>query len=315
MLYFENRSDDPCFNAAFEEYLFTHFPGEEIFLLWRNRPAVVFGCYQNVFAEICYPTVSEKGIAVIRRPSGGGTVYHDAGNFNYTMIRPAEKGRESDYGSFLDPMIKALCRLGVPAQRGRLCDIAIEGKKVSGSAQKASGGSILHHGTLLYDTDLAALHAVTERRYGGRYETKGIRSAPWPVTNIRASLGDRAPDAETFAARLTEAFLPPDAVQATLPPDALREIEAAAKEKYASWEWTFGHTPAFTYFNRIKLGDFSADVTYTAQKGMIDAFWCTDAGGTARKIDAFAGCRLSLNALQTVCGDVWGAPDLANYLL
>lgn len=315
VLYFENRSQDPCFNAAFEEYLFTHFPGEEIFLLWRNRPTVVFGCYQNVFAEICYPAVREKGIAIIRRSSGGGTVYHDEGNLNYTVIRPIAAKQKTDYDSFLTPMIRALRTLGVPAEQGRLCDIAINGRKISGSAQKTAGNVVLHHGTLLYNTDLKMLHAVTERRWGGTFQTKGIRSSPWPVTNICLSQGAQATDIETFAAHLREAYLPSDASFVTPTPSALREIEETARQKYANWEWTFGHTPAFTFYNRITPNDSPLDITYTAQRGIITSFSATDIRGATRNVDAFVGCRLSLSALQAACRAVWGKEETANYLL
>ena len=137
VIYIENNAHDPAFNQAFEEYVFERVASEEtILMLWRNAPAVVCGCYQNAFAEVDMLRAAERGVAVIRRISGGGTVYHDLGNVNYSVIAPADG--EVDYARFIAPVVEALNDLGVPAAMNRTCDIAVNGLKVSGSAQKTA---------------------------------------------------------------------------------------------------------------------------------------------------------------------------------
>ena len=171
MLYFENSSTDPFFNQAFEDFIFNTYPDDDIFLLWRNRPAVVCGCYQNLFAEVDVPEAQARGVALVRRISGGGTVYHDLGKINYSFIRDNDD-LALRYDVFLTPVVEALNRIGAPVSINRKSDIAIDGLKVSGSAQKATSRRVLHHGTLLYDCDLEALSALSngQRAY---FETKG----------------------------------------------------------------------------------------------------------------------------------------------
>ena len=128
-------------------------------MLWRNGTAAVCESYQNVFAEVNVPAAQRRGMAIVRRPSGGGTVFHDLGNLNYTLIKHCDVAR-LDYAQFLSPMIAALNRLGIPVTMNQASDIAIDGKKVSGSAQPVAKGRALHHGTLLYNTALHDLISV-----------------------------------------------------------------------------------------------------------------------------------------------------------
>ena len=169
MIQIETTSHDPYFNQAFEDYVFRTYREGDVLLLWRNRPAVVVGCYQNICREVHMRALLDRGIPVVRRMSGGGTVYHDLGNLNYTLI--SDQTGPLDYDRCLEPVIRALNALGVPAQKNRTCDIAVDGKKISGSAQKIAGGRVLHHGTLLFDSDLSLLDEITTGR-------KTTRSAP-----------------------------------------------------------------------------------------------------------------------------------------
>ena len=235
VVYIENNAHDPAFNQAFEEYVFEHAaPGETILMLWRNRPAVVCGCYQNAFAEVDMLRAAEQGVDVIRRISGGGTVYHDMGNINYSVIAPAEDA--VNYERFIMPVVKALNELGIPAGMNRTCDIAVKGLKVSGSALKTAKGRVLHHGTLLYDTDLRALHALADGRRG-KFTSKGIQSTPWPVDNMRPHMTD-APDTAAFMAQLRD-HLARHAEVLRLDEEALEAIRVLAAEKYRTWEWTY----------------------------------------------------------------------------
>lgn len=175
MIQIETTSHDPFFNQAFEDYVFRTFREDEVLLLWRNRPAVVVGCYQNICREVHVRALLEQNIPVVRRMSGGGTVYHDLGNLNYTLI--TGQSGALDYDRCLAPVLRALNALGVPAQKSRTCDMTVDGKKISGSAQKIANGRVLHHGTLLFDADLTRLDEITTGRKTTRSAQKG-RSRP-----------------------------------------------------------------------------------------------------------------------------------------
>ena len=161
MITIVNKSTDPYFNQAFEEYVFNNIKDDKVLIVWRNKPAIIVGCYQNICKEVSAYALKKAGIPIVRRMSGGGTVYHDLGNINYTLIH--DKEGFIDYDDFLTPVIDALNRLGVKAHKDRTCDISIGGKKISGSAQKVSSGRVLHHGTLLFDSDLTVLDEITTK--------------------------------------------------------------------------------------------------------------------------------------------------------
>lgn len=177
-----NSSLDPFYNQALEEYLFQNRIEQDIFLLWRNRPAVIVGCYQNICQEVNMRQLKERGIPIVRRSSGGGTVYHDLGNVNYSLMKKRSKILE--YDDFLFPVIEALRKLGIMAEKDRCSDIVIAGKKISGSAQKVTGERVLHHGTLLYDSDLSLLDEITTKNKSVHIQSKASPSAICKVCNI-----------------------------------------------------------------------------------------------------------------------------------
>lgn len=177
MLTVRNVSHDPFYNQAFEEYVYQTYLDDDIFLLWQNAPAVVVGSYQNICREVHVEALRQRGIPVVRRISGGGTVYHDLGNVNYTYIVRASG--TVDYDAVLSPVIAALNEIGVPARKNRTCDIAIGDLKISGSAQRMTKGRLLHHGTLLFPPTSACW----------------IRSPPTGKTTASRAGGHRPPSA------------------------------------------------------------------------------------------------------------------------
>ena len=268
MTVIENPSFDPPYNQALEEYVFEHAaPDERVLMLWRNDPAVVCGCYQNVYAEVNLPRAAELGVAVVRRESGGGAVYHDRGNINYTFIVPP--GEDAGYAALIEPVAAALNRLGIPAAMNRASDIAVNGLKVSGSAQKVKKDRVLHHGTLLYDTDLTRLHELADGQRG-RFATKGVKSSPWPVANMRALLGPGAPDTEAFAALLLAQLAPGERPVRLTSEDEVA-IRALADEKYRAWTWTCGRSPAFEHEAVFLLGNLPVTLKYAARRGVIES--------------------------------------------
>lgn len=233
MLTVLNSSHDPFYNQAFEEYVFEHFREGEIFLLWQNDPAVIVGSYQNICREVHVERLRQLGIPVIRRITGGGTVYHDLGNLNYTYI--SDGGAAIDYDQCLGPILAALNDIGVPARKNRTCDIAIGGGKISGSAQRMTKGRLLHHGTLLFSSDLGVLDQITTHRKNDCFQSKGTQSAICTVTNIREHLA-RPMTIEEFRERLLDRMVPPGSPRLTLTPEQEAEVCRLRDEKYRSWE-------------------------------------------------------------------------------
>ena len=298
MIYIENASTDPYFNQAFEEYVFNKYTDGEILLLWRNSPAVVCGRSQNIFAEVDVNEAAARGVALIRRISGGGTVYHDQGNLNYTIIRDQDQ-LALDYDAFLKPVIAALQKIGVPAAKNRTSDISIDGLKVSGSAQRGTMKRLLHHGTLLYDCDLNALTSLSNGQRE-HFTTKGSPSVPWPVTNIRDHMEDKSMSVEEFSEALLDALLETvpsgqdEIVRRVLTEDELAEVRELADEKYRSWEWTFGKSPAFTYHREFEFNETDMQVDYSAKHGVIQDITFTPRFPDAEA--ALTGQRLDIDA-------------------
>ena len=266
MIQIETTSHDPFFNQSFEDYVFRTCREGDVLLLWRNRPAVVVGCYQNICREVHMRALLDRGIPVVRRMSGGGTVYHDLGNLNYTLI--SDQTGPLDYDRCLEPVIRALNALGVPAHKNRTCDIAVDGKKISGSAQKIAGGRVLHHGTLLFDSDLSLLDEITTGRKNDAFCSKGTESAICTVTNLRPYLQDDC-EIVTFAKRLAEQLLPPGSEHIRLTEQQLAEVRQLADKIYHAWDWTWGKTPAFTYEKNAEFAGKPIFVRYEAKRGLL----------------------------------------------
>ena len=311
MIQIETTSHDPYFNQAFEDYVFRTYREGDVLLLWRNRPAVVVGCYQNICREVHMRALLDRGIPVVRRMSGGGTVYHDLGNLNYTLI--TGQSGALDYDRCLAPVLRALNALGVPAQKSRTCDMTVDGKKISGSAQKIANGRVLHHGTLLFDADLTRLDEITTGRKNDAFCSKGTESAICTVTNLRPYLKDDC-EIVTFAKRLAEQLLPPVSEQIRLTEPQLAEVRRLADETYHAWDWTWGKTPAFAYEKTGVFAGAPIRVAYQAKRGIVSGVTVDcpllDGGLAAALLE---GGRLDPERFSSVCLRV--APDRADELM
>ena len=172
---------DPYYNLAVEEYLF-QTAEDEVFMLWQNEPTVVIGKNQNAYAEVELDVLRERGIHLARRITGGGAVYHDLGNVNYTFI--AKSGQQGiDFAHFTAPILRALAELGIRAELSGRNDLLVDGRKFSGNAQYSANGKTLHHGTLLFDSDLTVLSDVL-RPDEEKIRSKAVRSVRSRVTNL-----------------------------------------------------------------------------------------------------------------------------------
>jgi len=315
MLTVLTHSHDPFYNQAFEEFVFETFREDDVFLLWQNSPAVIVGSYQNICREVHVETLRRLGIPIVRRMSGGGTVYHDLGNVNYTYI--TNQDGPLDYDRCLGPVIQALNDIGVPARKNRTCDIAIGDQKISGSAQRAAGGRVLHHGTLLFQSDLAVLDQITTHHKNDCFQSKGTVSAICPVTNIADHLSKPMTLAE-FGARLLDRMVPPGSPRLTLTPEQVAAVCRLRDEKYRSWAWTWGKTPTFTYEKSGIFAGAPIRVAYQAKRGIVSGaeIDCAalDGGEAARLLN---GSRLDPEGFDEICRTLVGdrVEELMDWLL
>ncbi len=243
LLFVNNQATDPYYNLACEEVLLKELT-EDVCMLWRNHNTVVVGRNQNTYAEVNQDYAAAHGIRVVRRMSGGGAVYHDLGNINFTFIISGADSAFCDYARFTRPILDFLGSLGVDAQLEGRNDLTIGGRKCSGNAQYLYHDRLLHHGTLLYDTVPDVLAGVL-RVPLDKVRSKGIASVRSRVTNIAEHLPVRLP-AAAFFAQLSDYLLAhlPDCVSYSLAPHEA-DIRQLAKEKYGTWAWNYGYSPRY----------------------------------------------------------------------
>ena len=242
MQYLETNSFDSAYNLAFEEYAFERLdPRESYLMLWQNENTIVVGRHQNTAAEINADYVRTHGVKVVRRLSGGGAVYHDLGNLNFTFIMDQE-GAKLDFELFTRPVLRALAQLGVQAELSGRNDLTIAGRKFSGNAQYARRGRVMHHGTLMFDSRLDALTQAL-RPSDSKLEGKAVQSVRSRVTNIREHTDSTMED---FRAALLTALFPEGLAAQPLSESALAEINTLRREKYDTWDWTYGQSPPYT---------------------------------------------------------------------
>lgn len=243
MLEIKNPSTNPYYNLALEEYLLKEKGfDDDLFMLWQNKPTIVIGKNQNVYEELNLGYTEKHKIHVARRMSGGGAVYHDLGNLNFTVIRQDGELQKNDFSFFALPVIQCLAYFGVQADFNGRNDILIEGKKFSGNAQYFYRDKVLHHGTILFSSDLNVLSdALLVKK--SKIESKGIRSVRSRVTNVSNYLpetvtlrdfSDRLSTILSGGARQKEYRLNQEDVQ------AVKELQDS---KYGTWKWNFGESP------------------------------------------------------------------------
>lgn len=299
-----NHSQDPYFNLACEEYLLEN-SSDDIFMLWRNSAAVIIGKNQNAWSEVNTEFTAEKGIYVVRRLTGGGAVFHDTGNVNFTFITDADENTGIDFSRFISPILSALAGLGVTAEQDGRNDIVSEGFKVSGNAQcvyrRADGSRrLMHHGTLLYDADLTKLAAAL-RVNGEKLRSKGIRSVSSRVKNLR-DIGGLELSPEEFTEYLKK-FAEKEYGSSAEELDSREKdgIASLAKAKYSTWEWNFGKSPEHEASRSMRFPWGTAEISYALRQGKLsDISLRGDFFGTEDPSlleSALIGCRLDRSAL------------------
>ncbi len=312
--YLDLTTTDPTFNLAAEEFVFEKLPQDRMYLmLWQNDNAIIIGKNQNTLAEINEAFVAAHGIKVVRRLSGGGAVYHDMGNLNYTVIADADT-EGLDFHRFCQLVVRALEKLGVDAQINGRNDMTIGGKKFSGNAQYTKNGRVMHHGTILFDTNpevLAGALRVDEEKI----RAKGVKSVRSRVTNVRPCLPEDM-TLPAFRKVLLESILediPGEFYEFT--PEDLAQIELL-RRRYATWEWNFGHSPAGTLCKQRRIEGCGSVAAYLdLQHGRIrqvsfrgDFFSTRDPAELGALL---VGCRPERTDLETALTDV----DASRYFM
>ena len=271
MLLIINDSNDAYYNLAAEEYLIDHFD-EDIVMLWRNDNTVVVGKNQNTIEEINRDYVEKNHISVVRRLTGGGAVFHDMGNVNYTVIQDYREGLFSNYAYFTETVRDFLQSLGVCAALSGRNDLLIDGKKFSGNAQCVRSGRMMHHGTLMFSSDVKDISGALTPN-AKKFESKGVKSVQSRVTNIASHLPAEFAGMDTaqFLQRLYEYYQKrfPDAVPYELTPADRAAIRRLTDEKYSTWEWNYGASPVFSVSASHKYDFGLVDVRLNVARGYI----------------------------------------------
>jgi lipoate-protein ligase A len=266
MLNIINNSKDPYFNLALEEYVLKNIE-DDVVIFWKNEKTVVIGRNQNIYEEINYKYIKENKINIVRRLSGGGAVYHDDGNLNFTFITKGAKENINNYKKFTDPVINALQSIGVEAEFSGRNDIVVDGKKISGNAQYYYGDRLLHHGTLLFDTDLDIISKVLNVNMG-KLESKGIKSVRSRVTNIYPYL-KKSMSIDKFKDILISQILTEDSQNYELGEEELLRVKELADGKYKKWEWNFGKSPEFKISKKKRYRGGELDIRINVSDGII----------------------------------------------
>ncbi len=271
MLSYCVSSTDPRYNLALEEWLFSTLEPESegVFLLWHNAPSIIVGRHQNTVQEINKDLVQKYTLPVVRRMTGGGTVYHDLGNLNFSFLRPLlpqEKG-SMDFAVFLQPIVEVLQGFGIDACFSSRNDITVGQHKISGSAQLRRAGKVLHHGTLLVDLDLDMLGAVLTGA-PDKYLSKGIASVRSRVTNIRDVLAAQGKtlSMDTIKQSLVQRIAPQHLV---LDSAAHAAVQILIQEKYATHAWNYGASPNFTEKRRHRFAWGLVECHMNVRRGFI----------------------------------------------
>ncbi len=270
MLEIINNSNDPYYNLALEEYAAKNIKVEALFIIWQNSPVVVIGNNQNTLEEVNMDFLKANDIAVVRRISGGGAVYHDLGNINFTFVAAQGKEVGFDFIRFTTPIIKTLDRIGIKAEHNGRNDITIAGRKFSGNAQFRHGNRVMHHGTLLYNVNLenmvGALNVSEEKII-----SKGVKSVRSRVTNIKEHLKQDL-RVEEFKELLLENLRIEAKIDSVyeLTADDLSIVQELYNTKYKSWDWNIGKSPDYNIKKQKRFAWGSIEFRFKLLDGIIN---------------------------------------------
>lgn len=305
MRFIDNKGmNDPALNLALEEYILRSLPNEDDYLLFYiNEPSIIIGKNQNTVEEINAEYVEANKLHVVRRLSGGGAVYHDLGNLNFSFIMRDDGGSFHNFKKFTEPVVRALRKLGVEAELSGRNDLQVGERKISGNAQFHTKGKMFSHGTLLFDSEIENVVSalkVNAEKYVSK-STKSIRSR---VANIAEFLEEPMTVEQFRQALLQSLFEGADEIPVyELTEQDWDKVRKLADERYRSWEWNYGRSPSFNVQQRKRIeGAGTFDVRLQVEEGVIteaaifgDYFGRGDSAEVAERL---AGTRYDAAALR-----------------
>src|SRR5699024_249030 len=318
MKFIDNKGiTDPQINLAIEEYVLQKFGEEDTYLLFYiNEPSIIVGRNQNSVEEINTEYVDANDIKVVRRLSGGGAVYHDKGNLNFSFITKDDGNSFHDFAKFTDPVVAALNNIGVPAELVGRNDLLVEGRKISGNAQFSTKGRMFSHGTLMLDSEIE--HVVSALNVSkAKIESKGIKSIRSRVANISEYLDEKITIDEFKLLILRHIFdvdNMEDVPKYELTDQDWENINKISEDRYQKWEWNYGKSPAFNMKQSHKFDSGLLDVRLDVKQGVIEN--CKIFGdffglGDVRDIEEkLIGTRYERKALVDALEDM----DVSHYL-
>ena len=267
MLLIYNDNTNPYFNLAMEEYLLRSST-EDLFILYRNKPSVIVGRNQNTLSEVNLDYVDENSIPVVRRQSGGGAVFHDLGNINFTFIS-CNNNSFSDFKRFTQPIIDLLKTMGLDAEFSGRNDLLLDGKKFSGNAQYHYKNKVMHHGTLLFSSQISDL-SNTLKVKSLKFKGKGVNSVKSRITNISEHLNVKM-DILEFKDLIMNymSSINPHNKLYSLSKDDIEQIEKLVDDKYRTWEWNFGNYPKYSFTNELKYPGGNIELNLEINRGII----------------------------------------------
>ncbi|WP_159640008.1 lipoate--protein ligase [Erysipelothrix anatis] len=271
MRYLKNPSTNPYFNLALDEYAMKHIDcDEDFFFLWQNEPSVIIGKNQNTAEEINQKFIDEKGIKVARRVSGGGAVYHDIGNLNFTFVINVDDPGKVNYKKFVQPVIDALASMGVTAEASGRNDILVDGLKISGNAQRMANGKLMHHGTLMFDVDVETLVEALNVD-PDKITSKGVKSVRSRVTNIKEHLPEGTTLQQFWDALQFYLSNEGKDEEIILTDEDIAKIEYEAVNRFGTWDWIYGASPEFNLKNSKRFPGGRIEVLMHVTDGRIDS--------------------------------------------
>jgi len=316
MLAFVSPFNDPVIHLGLEAYFLDHCD-EPVLLLYRNRPSVIIGKNQNPLSEVNLPFVTRNGISWHRRMSGGGTVYHDSGNFNYAFIGRREGIHESLYQKYTQPLVDWVCQLGLNGGLDGRNGVVVDGLKISGTAQCLRRHRFLHHGTCLVESDLDKLEASINTALSPVIDNRGIASVRSRVTRLADLLH---PDwtmqdwldciVDYWEGRFDTRFMK------TLPEDALQYARKEAESLHASRVWRVERSPRFEARHSVILGEQRGILQFEVREGRIQGLFAEGMDVQAPVVELFQGQLYERESLlllsekaSAMLGKSWRWPD------